>query len=87
MIVRFKEVGIHVEKSGICPSCGKRASRQQYIYQTLSPFNKNSDGTMKSSQDIQKENTEKYKLWKKEPVYHAKCEEDDYEDSYAEKDI
>ena len=73
-IVNFKEYGVSGKKSGICPKCGKRATRSAKFWQTQNPFNKNSDGRIKSIDDIMEENRQELFKWKKEPVYHAKCE-------------
>lgn len=75
MRIEFQEYGVRGSKSGICPKCGKKASRSTKIYQTQNPFNKNKDGIMKSVDEIQTENKENLFKWKEEPVYHSRCEE------------
>jgi len=44
----------------------------------LNPFNKAEDGTLKSEEQIREELKQRVADWKKEPVYHAKCEENDF---------
>ena len=71
----FEEVRLYGSKSGICQICGKKAVRTQKFYQTINPFNKSADGSIKTHSVI----TEELKLlldaWKAQPVLHAKCEE------------
>lgn len=72
--ISFNEVKIYGTKSGICPVCKKPAKRQKKFFQTLNPFNKNKNGLPKNREEILKELAIKENQWKKEPVYHAKCE-------------
>jgi hypothetical protein len=69
----YTEVGFTHKKSGICSICKKRATRSKYFYQTINPFNKNEDGSIKNGGDIMKEENIKADKWKEEPVYHARC--------------
>ena len=73
--VKFKKHAITGRKSGICPECGKRASRSKEFWQTENPFNKNDKGEQKAMREILTENSQSLKAWKKEPVFHAKCED------------
>ena len=75
MKVNFKEYGVTGKKTGICPKCGKKASRSKKFWQTQNQFNTNDQGEMKSIKEIQAENSQELKSWKKEPVFHAKCED------------
>ncbi|WP_216674650.1 hypothetical protein, partial [Enterobacter hormaechei] len=52
---RFDEVSTFAEKSGKCDVCGKACKRREKFYQTLNPFNKNPDGSVKTHQEIRKE--------------------------------
>ena len=74
MKIKFNEHGVTGRKSGVCPKCGNRASRQIRIYQTYNPFNKDNDGNVKSAGQILDECCDDLLSWKREPVYHAKCE-------------
>ena len=49
---RFQSVRRTAEKSGNCPSCGKRVVRRQTFEQTVNPFNRNADGTVKTAQEV-----------------------------------
>lgn len=41
---RFQEVKVRTTRKGACSYCGKRTTRSATFVQTLSPFNKNTDG-------------------------------------------
>lgn len=71
---RFDEISTFAEKSGKCDVCGKACKRREKFYQTLNPFNKNADGSVKTYQEIRKEIELKATEWKLKPVRHAKCE-------------
>ena len=73
--VHFDEVALHAQKNGVCDVCGKACSRKQKFYQTISPFNKSSDGSPKNRNDIYEELKMQSSRWKSEPVRHAKCEQ------------
>lgn len=70
----FQEIFLSFSKSGICPSCGKRAKRSQRFSQTINPFNKNSEGQIKSREEIYAELHQRGKSWMQTPTFHAKCE-------------
>lgn len=74
MRVNFQVVEIKFSKSGICPVCGKIASRTKKFFQTLNPFNKNDDGSIKNVAQIKSELVAKGNDWKIHPVLHARCE-------------
>lgn len=74
-IIHFQKHAITGRKSGICPKCGKGASRSKEFWQTESPFNANDQKKQKSLREILTENSQELKAWKKEPVFHAKCED------------
>ena len=72
----FEKVVYRASKKGICPVCGKVATRSsgELFMQTINPFNKNAEGHPKSYREIMSELQEKAKTWKASPVCHAKCE-------------
>jgi hypothetical protein len=72
--MQLKEYGFTIKKVGICPKCGRRASRSKKFYQPLTLFNRNYDGTVKTLSDILNECCSGSGAWAKEPVYHLKCE-------------
>lgn len=72
----FPKVSERVVKRGKCPACGEGVSRKREFYQTLSPFNRNSDGTEKSRRQIYRELKEQADAW--EPDFRhttVKCKE------------
>ena len=73
----FEKVVYPATKRGVCPVCGKTATRKSgdKFMQTINPYNTNAKGKPKTYQEIWAELAEKSKAWVKEtPVYHAKCE-------------
>lgn len=49
---RFEELRTRRQHVGKCPNCGKRVSRSRSFEQTVNPFNKNADGTVKSRDEV-----------------------------------
>lgn len=74
MRFNFQKVELKFSKSGLCPVCGKNASRTIKLYQTLNPFNKGDDGSVKTVEKIKSELVADGNRWKISPVLHAKCE-------------
>ncbi len=72
-ITTYDEVSLTGSKYGKCAVCGKQATKQKKFYQTLNPYNQNSDGSLKSREDIYRELRVTIKTWRKEPVCHAEC--------------
>jgi hypothetical protein len=66
--ITFDEVKYHAKKRGKCKICGKHRTRQQTFSQTLNPFNKNTDGSVKTRYQIMEENKKEAAEWKKEPI-------------------
>ena len=64
----FTEVKIHAHKSGKCVTCGKRRKRVKKFWQTLSPYNKKANGTIKTAFDIRKEEYAKALAWESVPI-------------------
>lgn len=50
--VRFEPVTRQASKNLPCPGCGKKVRRQRIFEMTLSPFNKNPGGTVRTRQDV-----------------------------------
>jgi hypothetical protein len=74
MRVTFEEVKYTGKKTGKCPVCGKNCTRSKVFFQTINPFNKKEDGTLKDRHDIYEEEGIKLQEWKKTPPTHQKCE-------------
>lgn len=42
-------------RAGFCPNCGKRVTRSRTFEQTVNPFNRNPDGSVKSWGEVQED--------------------------------
>jgi hypothetical protein len=73
-IYRYERVERRDYKRGRCVACGKTAERSQTFQQTINPFNKNSDGAVKTRDDIWTEISAEARAWLAQPVFHARCE-------------
>lgn len=62
------------KRSFKCRVCGKPGRRSTTFYQTLNPFNKNADGTVKTRAEIESELLAKDEAWSPDLV-HLRCEE------------
>lgn len=69
----YEEVKVSASKSGKC-HCGKKLTRKTTFMQTISPFNKNADGTLKDRNAILAELHEEAQQWKQEPCRHTGME-------------
>lgn len=65
----FEPVKYRAQKSGKCV-CGKRVARSATFKQTINPWNKNSDGEVKTYSEIWNELKQEAAEWKSKPVYH-----------------
>jgi len=78
-IINFKEIKNKRVLSGICKNCGKKRTRTITEEQTVNPFNKNEDGTIKNFYEVSlsvKENLEKrIKRFQKEGFICKSCKE------------
>jgi hypothetical protein len=70
---RFSEVDLTARKQGTC-GCGRNCKRQKRFWQTLNPFNKNADGSVKNARDIHEELRVEADAWRAEPITCAVCE-------------
>ena len=73
MRVYFEEVSQRAKKSGKCSVCGKPCTRSIKFFQTLNPFNKNEDGSIKTRGQIYAQQVVQIAMWKKIPPFHEKC--------------
>ena len=62
-------------RKGVCDVCGKRTTRSLTFSQTVSPFNKNEDGTVKTEAQVIHSVWLEAEEWAKGQVRHAGCEE------------
>ena len=74
-VYQFSEVSRIRHASGSCPGCGKAVRRQRKFSQTLNPFNRNPDGTVKNVRDIQEELSVEAGQWVPD-FTHERCREE-----------
>jgi hypothetical protein len=72
--IRFQALTRQATRTGKCTVCGKAATRSTTFQQTLNPFNKNTDGTIKSARAIYRELEAEATAWSAEPPTHVKCQ-------------
>lgn len=76
----YEEVGRKATKKAVC-LCGKKRTRTQMFSQTISPFNKNKDGSLKDRYQIMEEVRVEIEEWMKDETTTCKdchkqwCEE------------
>jgi len=72
MRVNFNSKYAYANKTGKCPVCGKRVVRKKTFENTVNPWNKNPDGTVRTPEQVQQCVNEKADKW--EPDFtHEKC--------------
>lgn len=72
--VTFNEVAIHGMKSVKCAGgCGRTLKRSRKFWQTLSPFNKNAAGGLKTRDGIYEELRAERNAWANEPETCKHC--------------
>jgi hypothetical protein len=73
MIYRFDEVARKITRKGECSVCHKTRTVTRKFYQTISPFNRNAKGEIKSRSEIKKELSAKVSAWHNEPLVCKGC--------------
>lgn len=63
MNVAFEQVKLRGIRKWIDPETGKRRQKTRWFCQTVNPFNKNPDGTVKTRTDIFRELQQKRHDW------------------------
>jgi hypothetical protein len=48
----YEEVSAPARRKGNCPICGKATVRSKRFTQTVNPFNRNADGTVKTRAEV-----------------------------------
>ena len=71
--ITYGRVEWGVSKTVPCRVCGKKLQRSTTLGQTISPFNKNADGRMKTRYEILAELKEQAKTWHPTNDVHARC--------------
>lgn len=72
--ITFNEVAIQGQKSVKCSGgCGRRLKRSKKFWQTLSPFNKNAAGELKTREEIYEELRAERNAWLNETETCSHC--------------
>lgn len=72
--ITFSEVAVQGQKSAKCAGgCKRTLRRSRKFWQTLSPFNKNAAGELKSRTEIQGELLAERAAWMDEPETCSHC--------------
>ena len=64
--IRFEPIKWPASKNLPCPDCGKKVRRQKTFEMTISPFNKNPDGTVRTRPEINAALRDKAAAWEQE---------------------
>ena len=75
MRINFQELKVYGSKNVKCSVCGKRVPRKKVFMQTLNPFNKLPDGTVKTTNDIYSELNLSIRQWRMNPEKCKLCNE------------
>ena len=70
----YERITSRATKSGPCAVCGKRAQRSETFENTVNPWNRNEDGTVRTRSEIRAHVDRLAEAWRAEPVVHAGCE-------------
>lgn len=72
-VMRFQEIRHQGRKNLPCPSCGKKVRRTRSFTQTVNPFNRNDDGSVRTPYEIRQALMAEARVWESEPVPCATC--------------
>ena len=61
--VNFQEISTTARSTGKCSVCGKRTTRSRRFWQTVNPFNRNADGTIRTPDDIRQSLSAEVAAW------------------------
>lgn len=50
--IKFEKVQRRRQALGICPTCGRFVQRRKTFEQTVNPFNRNADGSVKTREEV-----------------------------------
>lgn len=77
-LINFQEVSFTGYKNVFCSGgCGRKLKRQKKFWQTLNPFNKNPDGSIKDRRDILDALGVERNKWLDEPELCIHCRKQD----------
>jgi hypothetical protein len=66
----FSNVTTYSTKRGFCPRCGKPTTRSMKFTHTVNPFNKNSEGFIKTREEVRADTKAEAEAW--EPDFSHK---------------
>lgn len=69
---RFQEVSARRTKHGICPGCGGAVTRSKTFTNTINPFNRNDDGSVKTAEQVRADVEHLGDVWVPD-FRHARC--------------
>ena len=70
----FASISRRAVRTGECRVCHKKGRRATTITNTVNPFNKNPDGTVRTRVDVYRHVAELAAEWSALPFVHAGCE-------------
>lgn len=72
---KFTRTSFRATRHGKCPTCGKRVTRSRTFEQTVNPFNKNEDGSVKTWAEVSADVRREAAAWDPQPSVfeHNKC--------------
>lgn len=68
----FRPVFAYATRTSPCPVCGKRSIRRRYFEHTVNPYNRNEDGTVKTSAEVRADAKREADAWVPD-FTHARC--------------
>lgn len=71
---RFQEVTTSRYRYGKCPVCGKRVTRSKTFMNTINPFNRNADGSVRTAAEVRANVEAQADAWVPD-FTHATCEQ------------
>lgn len=74
-IHRYQPVYLRTVRRGVCPVCSRKVTRERTTNQTINPYNRNADGSVKTFAEIRSELIAESAEWTPD-FTHAKCREE-----------
>jgi len=75
IVETYEQVTARADRKGRCPGCGRVVRRSRTVMNTVSPFNKNPDGTVRTPAEVQAKVAAEAAAWDPEPEHfrHGRC--------------
>lgn len=70
----YRQVTAYGSKNGVCAVCGGSAKRAKRFRNTVNPFNRNPDGTVRTYDEVYTMVKSMAAEWEAEPLVHKRCE-------------